>query len=72
MLELIKEVHDPIDFGDKVYFRCQEGRKFEADIFKANQSAICRQGNLWDPPAEGWMKCVDSELERVPSAKSHK
>ena len=65
LLEAIKEDDEPTAFDDQVYFRCREGRKFESDLFKTNQSAVCRQGNTWDPPVEGWMRCVDSKYRGI-------
>ena len=58
---VVKDYQQLIDFGTYFPYICDHGMRFEDEFSKAETTALCKETNIWDPPAEGWFPCVESE-----------
>ncbi len=60
------ELHPSLDplalteFGDDVEYTCRNGRKYIDDIFKANETKNCTEGNIW---VNDLGQCVESKSD---------
>ena len=61
-LEPLNYTNLPSNFDESVSFGCINGLKFSESPDKEAEYAVCRAGDNWDIPSNGWDTCVPSMI----------